>query len=274
MLERRKRTMRGGNLHVARAGRLAGASARREAPGEDRAVVLERGEAPLVGGDRRVAGGGRRVCLGAAVGVLTPHSHRAVGLQRRERPLVAELLPRRAQGKGATHARAGPGALARQCGARRDIDLERLDRRACRVRRGHRHIAIHRGADSYLAADHPGAGVERQPRGEHSVGGDHQILDRVDIGVGRAGFAPDGKRPQRLVRGLPVCVVVGVKGQRTVHPHLEPPLFAHREGDRAEGGAADVGVGEQGLCEDGTVHDKRDHQIGIAAGVVLVDSDS
>ena len=91
-----------------------------------------------------------------------------------------------------------------------------LQRAARRVGRKDRQIIVHRGAKAQATADHTSAGVEGQPRRQHPIRSDDQILDGVEVVVGVRGSPPDSKRPERLVGSLPVWDIPGIKCQNIV----------------------------------------------------------
>ena len=234
----------GGNLLVAGARRLAGGAVGGQAPGKDRAVVAQGREGLLVGGKGGVAGARRRAGLRSAVRRVAPDLDRAVAGQRRKRAEVAELLAGDAEGvrPGQTGARGRP--LAGQGKAGRDIQLQLLESGARGVAGRDGHVGIHRRAQTQLAGNDPGGRVEGEARGQHAVRADHQILDRVEVGVGGAGGAREAESPERLVRSLPAGVSARIEGQAIIDPHLQAPLRAHRQPDGQEGVGVVEGAGE------------------------------
>ena len=250
--ERREGGAAGGDALVAGAGRFPRRAIAVIAPGEDRAIVSQRGKGLFVGDDGGVASGRGRAR--AAVGGSAPRRHRPVALERREGREVAELVaghPHRVTATGgATHAGAVAGALARQQVAGRHIQLQRAGGGARGVGRRNRDVGIHRGAHAQLEiVDHAGVGVDAEARRQHSRGADRQILDRVEVVVRSRGNGPYTKCPQRLISGLPVGNIAGIKGQNIVHIGLQAPLITHVQADGQEGvprpqGGRTIGVGK------------------------------
>ena len=241
-----KRGAGSGNHLVAGARRFAGGAVAAKAPRNNRAVVFQRCEGLLVGGDGGVAGAGGGIRLLAAVGGVAPHRYRAGGAERRKGGQVAELLAGGAQSVGAAEAGARARALAGQRVAGGDIELEELHRAASGIGGRDIHIFVNRGADAHLAADHAGGGVEAQAWRQHAIGGDHHILDGVEVVVGGAGSAREAEGPQRFICGLPIAVIPGIIRQHIVHPHLHAPFGAHRHGHGDEVVVADKRVGDGG----------------------------
>ena len=168
----------------------------------------------------------------AAVGGVAPHRHEPIGLERRKCAEIAELLPRNTQGAGAPHA--GAGALARQQVAGRYIEFQRLHAGARGVGRRDRHIAIDRRVVCQRTADHAGAGIEAQARGQHAVGANHHIFDAVDVVVVGRGSALEAERPQRLIGSLVISYIFLIIGQHFIDIHLQPPFVAHGQADGQE----------------------------------------